>query len=311
MSTLRVMKPIKPTAKAPFDFEDLRYPMIGSQKLDGIRCWTPNGKALSAANKPIKNEYIRACIEAYVASITPRYSGDFLDGELIAGANIQETTSAVMSVAGQPAFEYVVFDIAFHNAPYHERLKALDSTVYTRQPPAWLRVLESCYLFTPEDSEREYNSILTYGGEGICLRDPKGLWKSGRSTLREQGLVAFKGVADSEAEVLEVLYLEHNTNAPQRNERGLLQRSTAADGQVVDTKLVGALVCRDIQGKFTGSFKIGTGFSHAERSAWALSPPIGLIARYSYQSLGSVDAPRQPRFRGFRPPEDMSETQTQ
>src|SRR6478735_3518684 len=103
------MKANSPMLAAPVaKLTDLRYPMYGSFKLDGIRCWVDGQtKAVARSLKPIRNDYIRDKLEAEC----PKY----LDGELAVLAadgtvDFRATTSAVMRKSGRPDFAYFVFD---------------------------------------------------------------------------------------------------------------------------------------------------------------------------------------------------------
>src|SRR5574338_27430 len=86
------------------NFAALRFPLLATPKLDGIRCIVKDGKALSRKFKEIPNRYIQGLV-----SRLP----DGLDGELMLRdekATFQAISSAVMSEDGEPDFVYNVFD---------------------------------------------------------------------------------------------------------------------------------------------------------------------------------------------------------
>ena len=91
------MSQFKPLLSATIeDTASLRYPVLVSTKLDGIRCLVIDGVACSRNLKPIRNAYIQKCIGK------PEYNG--LDGELIVGNVFAKdcylkTNSGVMSVS--------------------------------------------------------------------------------------------------------------------------------------------------------------------------------------------------------------------
>jgi DNA ligase 1 len=103
------------------DITKLRYPVLASPKLDGIRCLVvkQDGKvrAVSRNFKPIPNHYIREWLEE---NCPPGFDGELI----IPNSTFQHTSSAVMSRNGEPAFEYQVFDY-YSDQPYAKRMNNL------------------------------------------------------------------------------------------------------------------------------------------------------------------------------------------
>jgi DNA ligase-1 len=290
----RVMKPFKGTPHQPIDIARLRYPVLATPKIDGIRCVYLDGSVYTASNKPIPNDFVRDLIMDECP-----YG---LDGELVLApypnCSFQATTSAIMSKYGAPAFKWLVFDIVM-SEPYATRADKLRTLVL----PDWVYPLTPIICDGPCDLQNFTNQCLDDGYEGVCFRSPESPYKCGRSTLNEQYLCAIKPYADSEALVTGFIEANANTNAPTVNERGLQQRSHASDGMVPKDTL-GALV---VFNHAFGKFEIGTGFSAAERShIWRnkdqyLNRPV----TFKYQAVGTAAKPRQPVFKGFRDPADL------
>ena len=92
----------RPLLAADATDADIRYPVLASPKIDGIRCLIVNGKAVTRSLKPIPNEHIRSMLE--------KYAPDGADGEIVVGDSFNATTSAVMSRDGEPEFTYFIFD---------------------------------------------------------------------------------------------------------------------------------------------------------------------------------------------------------
>ena len=102
----------------------LRFPLLASAKLDGLRCVLMNGVAYSRNLKPFRNAYVQEQL-SHIAHYD-------LDGELIVGAPNQghvlgRTQSGIMSRAGEPDFTFHVFD-RFTDAmlPFAMRVKELN-----------------------------------------------------------------------------------------------------------------------------------------------------------------------------------------
>ena len=146
---------------------------------------------------------------------------------------------------------------------------------------------------------------LNLGYEGVILRDPNSMYKHGRSTAKEGGLLKVKRFEDGEAGILAVEEQMHNGNEATTNELGRTQRSSHKENKVPMGKL-GALVCKDL---VTGiQFSIGTGFTDKLRKdMWAHRDTlIGATVKYKSFKIGVKDAPRHPVFLGMRDVDDMS-----
>jgi DNA ligase-1 len=296
------MKPM--LAAAVDDLSRLRYPLLASPKLDGIRCVVFGGVAMSRSMKPIPNKHVQKLL-----SFSSSWEG--LDGELIVGDPtakdcFQRTSSGVMSIEGEPDFVYHVFDkwqhrISAKEDQFRHRLK-LASHVVRNSPIATVvthvQLMNEAALLSYEASK------LTAGYEGIMLRDPAGEYKQGRSTLKEGGLIKLKRFEDSEAEVIGYVCLMHNANEAATNELGYKERSSKQSGKVPTFQL-GSLQCRDLKTKV--EFDLGTGFTSGQRrDLWVGRGKLkGKLVKYKFQPTGVKDKPRFPVFIGFRDARDL------
>ena len=88
-------KPILAPNDQP-NLDDIKYPILASYKLDGIRCIFKNGEMLSRSLKPIVNKQLREKFKP-IADYTKQYSL-ILDGEIYSHElTFQEITRAVMT----------------------------------------------------------------------------------------------------------------------------------------------------------------------------------------------------------------------
>jgi len=144
---------------------------------------------------------------------------------------------------------------------------------------------------------------LEAGYEGLILRDPDGLYKFGRSTLKEGWMLKMKNFVDNEYEIIGFEERMHNGNEATTNELGRTKRSSAAAGKVGRGDL-GSLILRG-EG-FT--FNVGTGFDDALRGIiWKNREKIlGKFAKVKHFPIGGKEAPRFPVFLGFREQWDLS-----
>ncbi len=273
---------------------DVRYPVLCTPKIDGIRCLITEAGPVSRKLKPIPNDHVRETLWTL-----PRG----LDGELwIPGAKcFGDVSSEVMRKTGRPSFEYLIFDtfaLSDMGVPYEMRVRALREMPL----PEFARALDVDRIENEAALLRYEASCLEAGFEGVMLRCPHGPYKHGRSTVCEGWLLKLKQFADDEAMIIGVQELLHNDNALECDALGHAKRSTHQDGKRAGGKL-GALMLRRPDGL---EFNVGTGFTDTQREAlWAARENLpGLTVKYRHQGSGAKDAPRFPSFLGFRHEDD-------
>ncbi len=280
------------------DLKDVKYPVLATPKLDGIRALIVNGKAVTRKFKPVPNEYIRSYLEAYAI--------EGFDGEIIVRKDeitlpFNQISSAVMSGSGNPDFTYVVFDYCLDpKEPYNQRIARLakcpkiDKIEYLLP----IQINNESELLAFEDL------CLNGGYEGIMLRSPNSPYKFGRSTLKEGWLLKLKRFYDGEAIVLAFEEKMHNENVATKDALGNTERSSHQANQIPAGTL-GSFIVREVK---TGiEFKVGTGFdADFAKLVWSNQKDyIGKILKYKAQKVGEKDKPRFPSFIGFRNEIDM------
>jgi DNA ligase-1 len=266
------------------DTSILRYPLLASTKLDGIRAFVEKGVVLSRNRKPIPNIYIQEMFKHL----------EFHDGELVTGPPnspdvYRRTMSCVMSQDVLPqGTNFMVFDhLQYPDLPYTERLQCVHEEWRLSQ--------------TLINSELELLNLeevaLRAGYEGIMLRKPDSPYKYGRSTLSQGYLMKLKRFSDSEGTVVGFEELMHNGNVAKINELGFQSRSSH-QANLVPMGRLGALIV-EWEGKL---FNIGTGFTDAERiDIWNRKEQYhGKQAKFKYLPVGVKDLPRHPVFLGWR-----------
>jgi DNA ligase-1 len=87
--------------------------------------------------------------------------------------------------------------------------------------------------------------MLAAGFEGVCIRQPKGKHKQGRSTPTEGGLQRIKRFVEFEFKVKEILEGEANENEAQINELGHTFRSSHQENKVANG-LIGAMIAETL-----------------------------------------------------------------
>ena len=156
-----------------------------------------------------------------------------------------------------------------------------------------------------EDVLRLHAQYVDQGYEGSILRDPQGLYKSGRATVSESAFLRLKDFVEEEAEVLEVIEGEVNNNVATINKLGYTERSSHKANKV-GNGMVGSLRCRDLK---TGQeIMVSAGrLTHEERKYFFENTAkiLGRIAKYRAMPYGKKSLPRFPTFQCFREAFDL------
>ena len=295
-----------PMLAAAADLKKIQYPVLGFPKIDGIRAVIHNRQALSRKLIALPNQFIQGFFS------NEHYQG--LDGELVVGSAtdplcIKHSTSGVMSRDGAPDFTFYVFDKWDYSDNYLHRMHAARQQI-EQISAARVRHLGGTHITREDDLLSFEAQQLDLGYEGIILRSHDGVYKHGRSTVREGGLLKLKRFSDSEAEVLEVIEEQFNGNEARRDNLGRTKRSSAKAGKVGKGR-AGALRVRDLT---TGvEFEVGTGLTDADKAEWwawwlKVNRAPGVcerVIRYKFFSVGMQERPRHPVFVSMRDARDL------
>ena len=287
------MKPFKPMLASPFDEALLKFPVLASPKLDGVRAIVRGGVVLSRALKPIPNKWVQQ-----------RFSHlEHFDGELIVGASnhpdvLRTTTSGVMRVEGEPDVSFHVFD----HVENHARLYTVRYDLLEEDTEINVFVVPQHELMNTFELNAFEHEVLAEGYEGVMLRRSDAPYKFGRSTAREGCLLKVKRFHDDEFEIVGFEEEMFNANEATTSELGRTKRSSHKANKIPKGRL-GALVLK--YGDTT--FNCGTGFNDAEReNIWAERESyLGKLAKIKYFAHGIKEVPKLPSFLGIRDERDM------
>ena len=279
---------------------NIRFPVLGSPKLDGCRATCIHDMGLVTTSlAPVANDFIRNQFSK------PGLEG--VDGELIVGdacsaTAFNTTTGAFRRKSGEPKATWHVFDTLKigRGTPFNQRLTYLKHQV---DGIPNIKVVPHTWILDVEQLDHFEASMLKLGYEGVMLRDPDGVYKFGRSTVKEGLLLKVKRFTDIDVIVVGFEELTSNQNELQVDARGYAKRSTNQAGLIYANTL-GALIVTS--SKFKTPFNVGTGFTAAER-AWIWSHQtevMGQLGKVKYQECGTMEKPRIPTWLGFRSPLD-------
>lgn len=283
----------KPMLSGSVDsLDQLKFPLLASPKLDGIRVTVQNGVLLSRNLKPIRNKHCQ--------KLFGRAELNGLDGELIVGEPwakdcMQATSSGVMSAEGEPEVKLYVFDV-FCPQPYFERI--LEAVMDTRRHPA-IKVLPQKDLKNQKELLDYENWALDKGYEGVMLRSVDGPYKQGRSTVNEGYLLKLKVFEFDTGVIVDVEQGHLNNNVQTTDALGHAKRSTHKENMVPNGEL-GTFLVHITTGPFKGKkARVGRGRLTKEEAAHWWTNRKALIGReieFKHFLRGSKDLPRFPLY---------------
>lgn len=299
----------KPTLACDADLDKVKFPTIIMTKIDGVRALNVDGKLVGRSLKPFKNKKLT---EKYSK---PIYSG--MEGELIAGNDPEaellcnKTTSVVNTINGDANCKWYVFDWSHPDhieKPYIQRYYALRDYLLEHRHEMEDVILVPYFIVSDKETiVSQFNTWVEEGYEGAIIRDPHGMYKQGRVTVKEGSYLRMKPSSDKEAIVLDFVEAMQNNNETKVNELGLTERSSHQDNKT-GKGIVGSFICKDVT---TGdTITVGAGkLTHEEREQIWLTKEeyVGKILKYTSMDSGVKDKPRFPRWISWRSEEDMSE----
>lgn len=269
-------------------FANVELPLMASAKYDGIRCLIVerDGRpaAVTRTMRPIPNVATRLWLEENCPI--------GFDGELVVrGEDFHGTSSAIMSRSGKTDFIYALFDYIDPKSatplstPFRERIARLDSVLSSLNLGGRVLRIEQTMIECITQLDDLMTHALADGHEGLVLRRPDGIYKTGRSTAEEGLMMKLKPQEDAEAEIVGF--------EPERQDLFTPDRLGAFSVRLLSDPSI--------------RFHIGTGLTDRQRGEfWNRRERMrGKILRFSYQSRGMKSAPRFPVFQGLRDEIDL------
>ncbi len=314
---------MKPMLATDWSETTQRFPVFAQPKIDGVRGLNLIGKLTGRSLKPFKNKHVT---KMFSHSALLGLDGEFAAQDERHPDLCRMTTSAINSIEGEPWLMWHLFDYITPGTmelPYYKRYYILQERVLDirREYPELgqhLRVMPNKECTHPATLNHFETEWLAAGYEGAILRDPGGMYKSGRSTIREGGLLRIKRFVDFEFVVRAVIEGEENLNEAQTNELGRTFRTSHQENKVANG-MVGTVVgtiLKDVRDQFdTLLFRAGDEvtvsagcMSHEQRKAWLLDGGAYLksvVSKAKFFPKGIKDKPRFATWQGVRAAEDM------
>lgn len=280
-----------------YDPAKLRYPLLVSQKFDGVRLFKWKGKWITRSKKDSINPNIMAELDRM--NIQP----DGIDCELLYGKSFHEGQSIIRSKTAsidnlpEPVV-LVVHDYMVDGFSFGVRWARLASlnyktplTIYQKSNIIMIVNVPQIWVQKPEDIK---SYLIGLGGpekvEGLMLRSPYAMYKHGRSTLAEQALIKYVPYVEEEATIVGFEELVR-----------MAKRGTSRLKHQIKAGILGSFI---VESEKWGKFKLSGKLSNIERTyIWGLSHTFkGKVVKFKYKPFGFKDKPRCPIFIGFKEP---------
>ena len=284
-----IKKPMKGEQIERADFHRIKFPVYGSRKIDGFRC-VLGPKPLTSRMVPFRNPYVLSQLSGLLLDT-------LLDGELVVGSRkskgvLQRTSSGVTNGAGEPDFTLWVFDTPQVGYTYTDRIALTKRIVHHLGHPR-IRFLKQRLLNDISELEAYIEESLGLGYEGIVIKDPRGHYKEGKSSILQGMQMKIKPFVDAEARIIGWYEEMHNTNEAVKDPTGRSKRSSSKVGKVGKDRLGGFIL--------EGDIRVGGGFTEKQRiELWKIRETLrGKLVKYKKQEVGEKDKPRHTSFGSF------------
>lgn len=312
---------LKPQLAEDAVLEQVIFPCIAQPKIDGVRAVNLKGTLTGRSLDPFKGFGVTTyfSVSAFLG----------LDGEMTLGPlpNSSErlcslTTGAMGKFKGvteRPNLHWWLFDYLTEDTlklPYEERYQRLQDRLATIRHPK-LHLVPSTVCNNAVELNEAIARNAEAGYEGTIIRNPRSLYKPGRST-KEGQLWRVKPWADFEILVTGITEGQMNGNEAKTNSLGRTERSSSKAGMVPNGQVgsIQGTLLKDFYDPITGKLLFAKGLlvtagsgemSVAEATDYFANQHklIGHVAKIKTMTHGTKDLPRFPTFVSLRLKEDL------
>lgn len=291
--------------KAPNEeikLEDLKYPLIASYKLDGIRCVFREGKMLSCSLTPFAN--VQLCKRFQSLTNYSNKTGRLLDGELLAKSLPFNELSGLIRALDRPIPDdlfFYMFDAVEDDQfsePFTDRIKRVDT--HAPQLPNLIKPVQQRIVTTIEETKQFYQEALAWGCDGLILRSFNGKYKTGRGTLKEGLIFKHKPYRTFDAKIIDVIQATTvDPNAEKSVDNLGYSETSKKKGDRIPIESACDFV---VLHEGVKELKVVIAMTDVEKAeVWKNKQSyIGRWIEYKGMLVGSKDLPRHPVFLRFR-----------
>ena len=196
------------------ELKDIKWPMFGSKKMDGMRCVIKEGKLLARSMKPVPNQHVAEMLKDAIAySLKNKV---VFDGELYAHkpATFQDIMSCCRSKSNPllkglkfhmiDMLPLEVWDSGATNGPFKDNYKAM-CALQKAQKFKGIQVIRQFIIKAQKRAQELLDKWEAADYEGMMLRDPDKGYRHGRATVKQHWLFKVKAFLDYDAKIIEVI----------------------------------------------------------------------------------------------------------
>lgn len=293
------LKPMK-APSTEVELDDLFYPCLASIKFDGIRCEIKKGKMLSSSMKEHPNKQLAIAFAKHLKDHSIVLDGELFDPDIEFRLHSGLCAAHDRDVGGLKFYCWENlpiedWDLKNPVVPYSERLKALNKMKEDER----FKIVKQTLCKNRADVDRFIAACAERGDEGAMFRDPEGLYKHGKATLKQAIIVKFKFWKDFDAQIVAVEEGWKNKEGIERTLDPTGHKKTVTSK--LDKERSGSFgryqVKVDIEGTplmYIGGWK---GLTDEERDVIWLNREleVGKWLRFKAMAAGQKDLPRIPK----------------
>jgi DNA ligase-1 len=294
------MKKFKPMLcpNETIDIKTLKYPLLVSYKLDGIRCIFRNGEMTSRALKQFPNVQLRKRFEGL--NKVCNLKNIVLDGELLSKSLTFNELSGLTRQLDKELPDdlyFYCFDIV-HKEQFYIPFQVRIVNLHELEAP-YVKIVKQKLLQTVEEVNDYYQEALDWGCDGLILRDPNGKYKFGRGTIKEGLIYKMKPFQTFDAKIISVIQATEVREGAEKkiNELGRSVTSKKKDDRILIEKASAFTVLYEEK-----ELKVTIAMTDEEKEeVWKNKEQyIGRMIEYKGMLVGAKDLPRHPIFLRFR-----------
>jgi DNA ligase-1 len=284
------------------DIKSLKFPLLASYKLDGIRCIFKDGQMYSRALKQFPNIKLRERFEGLNKFCKAK--DIILDGELLAKSlEFNELSGLTRQLDKVLPFDlyFYCFDAIFNKdfmMSFRTRttfLDALVAEIYHSQ----FKIVKQWSILRVEDINPLYENALAWGCDGLILRDLNGRYKFGRGTIKEGLIYKMKPFQTFDSKIIDVL---QGTIVNPKAEKTINELGYSRTSKLKEDRLPSGRAS-DFVVKYKGKeLKVSIVMTQEEKEeVWKNKEKyIDRLIEYKGMLVGAKDLPRHPIFLRFR-----------
>lgn len=284
----------------------LPYPLLASYKLDGIRCIFNSGNMLSRSLKQFPNKQLKDIFE--VIKQYAKCNNLILDGELLSkSVTFNELSGLIRQLDCKLPDDlyFYCFDLITGEnflEPFNHRIDNLKNCIDLSLPN--FKVIEQRMVFNEKEVDALYEDALTWGCDGLILRNPDSPYKFGRATLKQGMAFKLKPFVTFDAKIIDVL---QGTVVDPKAEKTINELGYSRTSKLKEDRLPSGRASDFVVLYGTGlHLKVSIAATQEEKQAiWEHKADyIGRWIEYKGMLVGAKDLPRHPVFLRYRDDKD-------